>query len=156
MLFLKYLWSETIFRLFIPVIICSGIWLVYLLTLDLPLPWVLIPIMTILGGAVIFLVMLLLIIVCIKIYEVIWDQGYLEWKKTQGLPPTHLQEELIKINKILARYKIEVALKKNNSAAAKIYEEYQLVLALSDGIKVFDDIQILSYIDCLKDYDELG
>lgn len=156
MLFLKYLWDETIFRLFIPLVIVSPIWLWYIISWGMPIPWVSVPMCFVAGLAVSFFVELLLISICIKVYEVIWAEGYLKWKQKQELPPTEEQIQLENIKQILERYVIESDIKKNTPAAQKIWEEYQMVLALTDGVKVFDEIQLDRwYKDCLKPYDEL-
>lgn len=157
MLFIKYLWTETIFRLFVPLLILSPVWLWYVISWSMPLPWVLVPACFVTGLTVAFFVELLLIAMGFKFYEGIWENGYLKWKLKQELPPTDEQIQLENIKQILERYVIESRIKKNNPTAQKIWEEYQTVLALTDGVKVFDEIELgrCWYKGCLKHYDEL-
>lgn len=156
MLFLKYIWVETTFRFYIPLVISTPFLITFFILQDFPLPWLSVFLMTIVGLMVEVGIQMLVILAYTKLYDNIWKNGYLPWKRKQDLPPTYDQRELENIHKILARYVIEVNMKKNNSTAAKIYQEYQLVLALSDGIAVFDDIKLNSdYRCCLKLKDEL-
>lgn len=157
MLFLKYLWSETMFRLFIPAAIGSVIWLGFLLSWNLPLPWALVPIITMVAFAVIFFITLLICAAAYKIYEVTWRDGYVDWRRRQNQPPTRDQEELEKLKQVMDRYYIEVQIKRSNPAAKQIWEEYQCVLALSNGVKVAEDIELDGnrYKHCLKDYGNL-
>ncbi len=141
---------------FIPLPITSPVWLWYVISWGMPLPWLSVPVSFLAGLGVGFLLNLLVISLCIKIYEEIWEKGYLRWKETQNLPPNEQQKQLNKIKQILERHMIEYQIKKDTPAAQKIWEEYQIVLSLCDGIETFDEIKLNSwYNNCLKGYDEL-
>lgn len=157
MLFLKYLWQEPIFRLLIPIMVLLPFWTFFLISANIPNPWLLVPSLVIIGLAGAFVIEVLICFFCYKIYEAVWKQGYLIWKQKQELEPSYHQEELLKIKKVLERYRLEVKIKNNNPTAQKIWEEYQCVLALTDGVPIVENVMLSSnrYLDCLKDYDEL-
>ena len=106
MLFFKWLWNETIFRLFIPLIFLTPFWLWWVMSWGMPMPWLLNTVVFFAGIAVGCLVELLLCAAGFALYESFWEKGYLAWKKEQDLPPNRQEIELQKIKDILHRHRI--------------------------------------------------
>jgi len=123
----------------------------------MPMPWLLVSASFLLGMLVAFVIEFLIVFVCVQLYEAIWTKGYVPWKRKQEIPPNTVQRELKKIKQIIERHQIEYDIKKDNPTVRKMWEEYQLLLALSDGVETFEEIELSQsrYVHCLRSDDEL-
>ena len=159
MLFIKYLWNETIAKMFILPIIIMAISYLYLLELynEDALLGVLVPLWMMVFGALTFAMVYFGTMLYNSLYESVWEEGYMVYKRKLDLPSNNAQEELEKVEKILKRHIVEYDARENNSNAKRLYDEYQIILALTDGIEVAEDIDIWGglYGRVLKDRRDL-
>ena len=158
MLFLRYLWTHLICRVTLAATFVglhsSLIW-INLETLEQESYLILtVPILMVVTGGVTFCI----IYVCVAWYsdlqdkmEYIWMPDYKRWKENYRPGPSEIELEHEKITKILDRYCLEQKVKKQNASVAEFYKEYQILLALSDGIELDDGIELSdSWSKCLK------
>ena len=157
MLFLKYLWDETLLRYFIPALIVMIIWFPFTLGWGWSAPWVTITIFLLAVGIVTFFLSLFIHWMCDALKESLWDKGYKIWKSKLDLPPNSTQLERAKIEKIMDRYILEQEIRVSNATAKQLYSEYQMALALVEGVEIAEDIEIYKFMygHCLKDDKDL-
>lgn len=157
-LFLKYIWSDTVFPWLIPPVITMLISMPYLIQLNMPWPWLFVSVITLVSGAIALAIMFV-ITVGLHLIKAMHEQlvtGFIAWKNEQHLPPSNNQVELEKVIQILNQYELEVNIRKHNSSAAKLYKEYQCVLTLADGVKTYNDIELTyRWKHCIKNKSDL-
>ncbi len=128
---------------------------------DLPYAWSLGIFLFVVAQALTFFVELLLCAIGFSLYASVWENGYLKWKQEREMEPNDAQKELEKITKLVERYKLESKIRSDNPTAGKIWEEYQIILALTEGVEVFEEVEFVNhwrgelYLNCLKSEDDL-